>query len=105
MHPFLTLFAMLAGNFIYGGIGILLLPVTIALLQSLNASGVISIYKTVKPEPEESDPLSEAITKGVDAAGVLILKPFKKKLKAKKHSSGKKSEQWTVDSEQKDAGK
>ena len=43
-----------------------------------------------EPEPEESDPLSEAITKGVDAAGVLILKPFKKKLKAKKRSSGKK---------------
>lgn len=92
MHPFLTLFAMLAGNFIYGGIGILLLPVTVALFQSLNNSGVISIYKTVKPEPEESDPLSEAITKGVDAAGVLILKPFKKKLKAKKHSSGKKKD-------------
>ena len=90
MHPFLTLFAMLAGNFIYGGIGILLFPVIIALFQSLNNAGVISIYKTVKPEPEESDPISEVITKGVDAAGVWITKPFKKKLKAKKHSSGKK---------------
>ena len=90
MHPFLTLFAMLAGNFIYGGIGILLFPVSIALLQSLNSSGVISIYKTAEPEPEESDPISEVINKGVDAAGVWITKPFKKKPKAKKHSSGKK---------------
>lgn len=89
MHPFLTLFAMLAGNFIYGGIGILLLPVSIALLQSLNNAGVIKIYKTADPEPEEEDPLSQAITKGVDAAGLWITKPFKKKLKAKKRSSKK----------------
>lgn len=92
MHPFLTLFAMLAGNFIYGGIGILLLPVTIALCQSLNSAGVVKLYKTAEPEPEENDPLSQAITKGVDAAGVWITRPFKKKLKAKKHSSGKKKE-------------
>ncbi len=92
MHPFLTLFAMLAGNFIYGGVGILLLPVMIALFQSLNASGVITVYKSVEPEPEESDPLSEAITKGVDAAGVWISKPFKKKPKAKKRSTGKKKD-------------
>ena len=83
MHPFLTLFAMLAGNFIYGGIGILLLPITIALCQSLNSAGVIHIYKTVNKEPEE-DPLGQAITKGVDAAGVWFAKPFKKKFKAKK---------------------
>ena len=86
MHPFLTLFAMLAGNFIYGGIGILLFPVMIALLQSLNSSGVISIYKNVEPEPEETDPISEVITKGVDAAGVWITRPFKKKPKAKKRN-------------------
>lgn len=90
MHPFLTLFAMLAGNFIYGGIGILLLPVAIALCQSLNSAGVVKIYKTIDPEPEEEDALSQAITKGVDAAGVWITRPFKKKLKAKKHTSGKK---------------
>lgn len=89
MHPFLTLFAMLAGNFIYGGIGILLLPLTVALCQSLNTAEVIHIYKTTEPEPEESDPLSEAITKGVDAAGVWITKPFKKKPKAKKRNKKK----------------
>ena len=89
MHPFLTLFAMLAGNFIYGGIGILLLPVTVALCQSLNTAGVINIYKSVEPEHEENDPLSKAITKGVDAAGVWISKPFKKKLKAKKRNKKK----------------
>ena len=92
MHPFLTLFAMLAGNFIYGGIGILLLPVTIALCQSLNSAGVIKLYKTAEPEKEEGDPLSQAITKGVDAAGVWITRPFRKKLKAKKREKKKDQE-------------
>lgn len=92
MHPFLTLFAMLAGNFIYGGIGILLLPVTIALCQSLNSAGVVKLYKTAEPEPEENDPLSQAITKGVDAAGVWITRPFRKKLKAKKREKKKDQE-------------
>jgi hypothetical protein len=92
MHPFLTLFAMLAGNFIYGGIGILLLPVTLALCQSLNSAGVVRLYKTFEPEPEENDPIQQAISKSVDAAGVWITRPFKKKLKAKKHTSGKKKD-------------
>ncbi len=91
MHPFLTLFAMLAGNFIYGGIGILLVPVTLALCQSLNAAGVVHLYKTPEPEPEETDIIQEAITKRIDAAGVWITRPFKKKLKAKKKV--KKSEE------------
>lgn len=84
VHPFLTLFAMLAGNFIYGGIGILLLPVTIALCQSLNNAGVIKLYKTPDPEPQESDPIQEAIAKGAHVAGLWITRPFKKRLKAKK---------------------
>ncbi len=85
MHPFLTLFAMLAGNFIYGGVGILLLPVTLALCQSLNTAGVVQLYKTPEPEPEETGIIQEAITKQIDAAGVWISRPFKKKLKAKKN--------------------
>lgn len=92
MHPFLTLFAMLAGNFVYGGIGILLVPIAFALCRSLNSAGVIKLYKNTEPEPEESDPISEAITKSVDAAGVWISKPFKKRMKKKqlKAKKGKK---------------
>ena len=48
MHPFLTLFAMLAGSFIYGGIGILLLPVSLAVCQSLNSAGLIHLYKPLR---------------------------------------------------------
>lgn len=99
MHPFLTLFAMLAGNFIYGGIGILLLPIALALCQSLNTAGVVKLYKNVEPEIEEDDPIQQVISKGVDAAGVWITRPIKKrkKLKAirakKKKETGEKSQE------------
>ncbi len=53
MHPFLTLFAMLAGNFIYGGIGVLLLPVSLALCQSLNEAGIIHLYKPLRESDKE----------------------------------------------------
>ena len=46
MHPLLTLFAMLFGNFVYGGIGIFLVPIAIALCQNLQENGIIHIYKT-----------------------------------------------------------
>ena len=78
MHPFLTLFAMLAGNFIYGGVGILLLPVIIALFQSLNDAGVINVYKIVPPEPEPEDAIQQVIVK--------MSKPFRKKPHAKKRN-------------------
>ncbi len=93
MHPFLTLFAMLAGNFVYGGIGILLVPVTLALCQSLNTAGVVNLYKTTDPEPEDPDIIQEVINKRIDAAGVWITKPFKKKLKAKKLEKKEKPEE------------
>ena len=92
MHPFLTLFAMLAGNFIYGGIGILLLPIVLALCQSLNSAGVVKIYKNVEQEVEEDDPIQHAISMGVDAAGVWITRPIKKRKKLKAIRAKKKKE-------------
>ncbi len=57
MHPLLTLFAMLFGNFVYGGIGIFLVPITIALCQNLQENGIIHIYKTAPAgEREEERP-------------------------------------------------
>lgn len=57
MHPLLTLFAMLLGNFIFGGIGILLLPVSLALLQNLNQAGIIHLYKSVETPKDETKTL------------------------------------------------
>lgn len=93
MHPFLTLFAMLAGNFIYGGIGILLLPITLALCQSLNTAGVVKLYKNVEPEIEEDDPIQQVISKGVDAAGVWITRPIRKRKKLKAIRAKKKKKE------------
>ena len=93
MHPFLTLFAMLAGNFIYGGIGILLLPIMLALCQSLNSAGVVKIYKNIEPEVEENDPLQQVISKGVDAAGVWITRPIRKRKKLKAIRAKKKKKE------------
>lgn len=96
VHPFLTLFSMLAGNFIYGGIGILLLPITLALVQSLNKEGVVKIYNNVEEEPED-DPIQQVISKGVDAAGVWISTPIRKRLKKKTVKAKKHQKKETVE--------
>lgn len=57
MHPLLTLFAMLFGNFVYGGLGILLVPIALALCQNLQEHGVIHLYKSIPAnEAEDDDP-------------------------------------------------
>jgi len=68
MHPLLTLFAMIAGNFVYGGIGILLVPVTLALIQSLNEDGVIALYAPLDKKDipaEENGRIVTAVSKPV----------------------------------------
>lgn len=55
MHPLLTLFAMLFGNFVYGGVGIFLVPIALALCQNLHEHGVISLYKSVPADEREED--------------------------------------------------
>lgn len=52
LHPLVTLLAMVLGTFIFGGIGLLGLPITLALIHSLNREGVIHLYKT-EPDPDE----------------------------------------------------
>lgn len=59
MHPLLTLLAMILGNFIYGGIGILLFPVFLALCQSLNNEGIIHLYRHYDA-PATEDPGSKS---------------------------------------------
>ena len=77
MHPLLTLFAMFAGNFIYGGIGIILLPVFLALIQSLNNEGIIHAYKPLpRSEFEGSD--KNVVDRFFDRLGDLIFAFFKK---------------------------
>jgi len=67
MHPLLTLFAMIAGTFIYGGIGLVLLPVTLAMIQVLNTAGIIHLYKvTTKPEEPERSKIGRILSKPIE---------------------------------------
>ena len=54
LHPIITLTAMYVGTKLFGGIGLLGLPITCAIVQSLDATGVIHIIK------REDDPLTAA---------------------------------------------
>ena len=44
LHPIVTLSSMVVGTYIFGPIGLLGLPVTLALIKSLNDEGVIHLY-------------------------------------------------------------
>jgi len=52
LHPIVTLLAMVVGTVVFGPIGLLGLPIALALTQSLNESGIIHLYKR-KPKPGE----------------------------------------------------
>jgi sporulation integral membrane protein YtvI len=60
LHPIVTLLSMVVGTFLFGGIGLLGLPITLALIQSLNKQGVIHLYKTeAAPTPAAPEPPAE----------------------------------------------
>lgn len=66
LHPIVTLMAMVVGTYVFGPVGLLGLPVTLALIQSLNEEGVIHMFKRKPPaetdseETEASDQSDEA---------------------------------------------
>lgn len=53
LHPIVTLLAMVAGVYIFGPIGLLGLPVTLALIHSLNDEGVIHLYDNAEQNAGE----------------------------------------------------
>lgn len=90
IHPLLTLFAMLLGNFIYGPIGIVLVPVSVALIQKLADDEIIHLYKPLPADGEKQDPpgkLTTFASRALSKLGSVILAPFKKLFKRKKSSN------------------
>lgn len=57
LHPLVTLLSMVLGTYLFGGIGLLGLPITVALIHALNKEGAIHLYKMTDDEP---DPASGA---------------------------------------------
>ncbi len=51
LHPLVALAAMVSGTYIFGPLGLLGFPVSLALIQSLNDAGVIHVYKSVPKAP------------------------------------------------------
>lgn len=52
LHPIVTLMSMVVGTYLFGPIGLLGLPVTLALIESLNTQGIIHLYKRKAPEQD-----------------------------------------------------
>ncbi len=51
LHPLVTLMSMVVGTYLFGGIGLFGLPISIAVLVSLRSGGLIRLYNDV---PEET---------------------------------------------------
>ena len=72
MHPLLTLACMFVGAHLFGGIGLFGVPVTAAVILSLNENGVINIFRTSDTEgwtenPPDLEDLAEPDGPAVDS--------------------------------------
>jgi sporulation integral membrane protein YtvI len=86
LHPLVTLLSMVLGTYLFGGIGLLGLPITVALIHALNKEGAIHLYKMSDdaPEPvvseyEAAPPAEPAPEKTPDETPAPKEKPAKKK--------------------------
>lgn len=85
LHPIVTLLAMVLGTYLFGGIGLLGLPITIALIHALNKEGAIHLYRAADDAPdaaaesEAAPPSEEAKTPAPEEAPVSKGKARKKK--------------------------
>ncbi len=86
LHPIVTLLAMVLGTYLFGGIGLLGLPITIALIHALNKQGAIHLYKMADDAPA-ADAASEydaAPPKPADAPAAKATVKAKKSAKKSK---------------------
>ena len=54
LHPLVTLMSMVIGTYLFGGIGLLGLPITLALIHALNKQGLIHLYRMDEGEPVQA---------------------------------------------------
>jgi len=87
LHPIVTLLSMVLGTYLFGGIGLFGLPITVALIHALNKTGAIHLYKMTDEKPDTA--ASEYDAAPAEAAQAPAAqeqppKPKKKKDKAAK---------------------
>ena len=66
MHPLLTLLSMVVGLRLFGGIGLLGLPVALVIIKNLNEQGIISLYRN---PPKKEQPPRRPLWKGRRKSG------------------------------------
>ena len=100
MHPVVTLMAMVIGTYVFGPIGLLGLPITIALFKSLNDEGIIHVFNMPEPEPEpKTIPLKEKLQ------GSKILKKKHPAKSASDHQDPHEQEKTQSDRQETEASK
>lgn len=52
LHPIVTLLSMVVGTFVFGPVGLLVLPVALAIAVSMNDAGVIHLFRRVEAPPD-----------------------------------------------------
>jgi sporulation integral membrane protein YtvI len=55
LPPLVTIMSMVIGGYLFGGIGVLALPVSVAIISALNESGTISAFKYPKHQNPDSE--------------------------------------------------
>jgi len=79
LHPLVTLMSMVVGTYLFGGIGLLGLPITIALIHALNKEGAIHLYKMSddEPKPDTSEQSASPANTEALAAATPVAEPQK----------------------------
>ena len=89
LHPIVTLLSMVLGTYLFGGIGLLGLPITIALIHALNKEGAIHLYKMADDAPDAKSNEHEATPPVQPAAEPVPEKAPESKAKARKKKASK----------------
>ena len=89
LHPIVTLLSMVLGTYLFGGIGLLGLPITIALIHVLNKEGAIHLYKMADDVPDAEPNEHEATPPVQPAAEPVPEKAPESKAKARKKKASK----------------
>ena len=89
LHPIVTLLSMVLGTYLFGGIGLLGLPITIALIHALNKEGAIHLYKMSDDAPDAATDEYEAAPPIQAAAEPAPNKAPESKAKARKKKTSK----------------
>ena len=86
LHPIVTLISMVLGTYLFGGIGLFGLPITVALISALNKTGAIHLYKMTDDQPDAAASEYDAAPAAPAQAPAAQEQPPKQKKKKDKAS-------------------